>query len=341
MECADLQQQWAASQADALQLLKDDKVMLAEARFGALESHWRAGAHAGCDSCRDFVEGILNSVARTDLRARAHRVAAVRASVASDDGWILQRDADGIRTLYRLEPGNSHIILRAECDIDSPVLDILALFYEVDLYTRWMPTYKLIGLKAATILENPSPTKLLVHIVANVPWPMQTRDLCIAIDGVDCMDDGNAHRQIVVLLDSSEMFEGKAIPAPAASITRMEMRHGALILTPHVVNGGGTATRLQLTCAIDPKLPMIPDCLINFGVRHLAYMALDKMRKEIAALHGSELYAGRIVEHDAFYGFIRRRLEELQLPEHHAASIAAVVPPPAAPTSSSASASTS
>ena len=95
----------------------------------------------------------------------------------------------------------------------------------------------------------------------------------------------------------------------------MKMKHGGLLLTPRALNGGGTSTLLQCVCMVDPVLPVIPAWLINFVVRHLACLALQRMRTQIAGLAKNQVYQARIVAHDDFYGFIRRRMEEIQFPK--------------------------
>ncbi len=69
---------------------------------------------------------------------------------------------------------------------------------QVDLYSQWMPTYRMMGLRSSTTLQCPSPTRLLVHVLAAAPWPFANRDLCIGVEGIDCMDDGNALRQVTM-----------------------------------------------------------------------------------------------------------------------------------------------
>ena len=128
--------------------------------------------------------------------------------------------------------------------------------------------------------------------------------------------------QVVVLLDSISHFEGSAVPDPGEGFVRMELKQSGIVLTPAVVNGGGTHTHLQMLCKVDPKLPVVPTWMINYVVRYLTFMMLEKVRSEIAELRTKDIYRQRIATKTDFYGFVRRRLEEISLPLHHAPSIA-------------------
>ena len=148
---------------------------------------------------------------------------------------------------------------------------------QVDLWHLWVPSIPAVmGLRHAAMVEDHSATKFTVGITVNTPWPISTRDMMVAVQGVDCMDpseaDPNAdppqRRQVVVLLNSTDThWSGAPAPPPSSGVTRMDLSVGALILTPSCINGGGTGTHLAIISRIDPKLHFIPDWLISTSSR--------------------------------------------------------------------------
>lgn len=199
----------------------------------------------------------------------------LREELKSTDGWELHRESSGIRTLSRRTVGDSHVMIRVEGHVDAPLLNILSVFYEVDLWRLWVPSIPIMGLRSAEMVEDFSTTRFTVQMTVNTPWPIATRDMMIHVQGVDCMDpaetadEPDGKRQIVVLLTSTDtLWGGDPAPPPDESVVRMGLSVGALILTPESINGGDTGTHLAIISKIDPKLDYIPTSLINLASKY-------------------------------------------------------------------------
>ena len=125
-----------------------------------------------------------------DIRTRAQSMQNLRQQCLSDDGWSLQKETHDVKTFYKNASSNPGIhSVRLDGDVDAPVFMILCLFHEVDLFTRWIPSYSLLGLGFAKCVSHPSPTELMVHMDVNIPWPLTNRYCFFKCDGIDCMDD--------------------------------------------------------------------------------------------------------------------------------------------------------
>jgi hypothetical protein len=177
--------------------------------------------------------------------------------------------------MSRRSASDPNVMIRVEGMVDAKLLNVLAVFYEVDLWKLWVPSIPIMGLRTATMLEDYSAIKFTVHMVVNIPWPIATRDMMIRVQGVDCMDtsetddDPGSARQVVVLLNSTDSFwKGGDVPGPGNSDVRMDVDIGALILTPQAINGGGTGTHLSIITRINPKLDYIPTSLINVASKY-------------------------------------------------------------------------
>ncbi len=125
-----------------------------------------------------------------DVLIRASSMDALREQCLTDDGWTLQKESHAVRTLYRTSDHSPGVhSVRLDGDVDAPVFIILCLLHEVDLFTRWIPSYSLLGLGFAKCVAHPSPTELMVHMNVNIPWPLTDRYCFFKCDGIDCMDD--------------------------------------------------------------------------------------------------------------------------------------------------------
>lgn len=79
------------------------------------------------------------------------------------------------------------------------MFDLLALLNEVGFYTQWLPRLRFLALTKSikvvynmreeedvkTILTlqiaNPTPTQMLVHMKATVPWPFKDRESIFSV----------------------------------------------------------------------------------------------------------------------------------------------------------------
>lgn len=126
-----------------------------------------------------------------------------QAELNDEESWHVQRDADGIRSMYRPDEDSSRLVIRLEGLIDAPLFDVLAIWYEVDLHKLWMPSFRSLGLKESKLLQNPLPTKLLVQMLYGIPWPMENRDLLFRVDGIDCVSVSIVYENLILSLDGS------------------------------------------------------------------------------------------------------------------------------------------
>ena len=88
-------------------------------------------AARSCEECTTTLQAALRSEKSEEIRELADRIHQLKERMGRTEGWELQREEDGISVYYRQEAGSPFVCLRAECDIDAPIFDILALLYEV------------------------------------------------------------------------------------------------------------------------------------------------------------------------------------------------------------------
>jgi hypothetical protein len=274
------------------------------------------------------IQGASSKIAEEVQRAHAELD-------PSAEGWERMRDYDGISTLYKKEEGTDFHTLRVEGNVNAPLFNILAVFYEIDLFKLWLPTYQMLGLKESSVIGKISKTKLLADFKMNMPWPITNRDCVLSVTGVDCMDrkDDGTNPQIVCMLESrgggEDTYNGQPVSAETDGFVRCDIIRGCVVLTPAETRSaaaddtaaaegegaaaGGAGTFVQIMCSVDPKLTMVPVWLINMVMRNFAFLILVQLRTTATTVQGT-VYEQRIQKNREFYGFVERRMAEC-LPE--------------------------
>ena len=239
------------------------------------------------------------------IRRRVDSLNKLRSVCLSDEGWNIQRECEGLRTLYRNLQDSAHIhSIRLDGDVDAPIFTLLTLFHEIDLFTKWIPSYSLLGLTFARLIDHPSPTELVVHLNFHVPWPFESRYTFFRCEGIDCMDD-KANPQIAVILENLASEEEWGLNDPGVKTTFFEP--SGILLSPL----GGGRTRVQIVVNVDPQIPFVPAWLIDFAVRNLAFLIIYRIRHAVEIVKHDAVYKERSMDPlSAFYNHIKRRFRE-------------------------------
>ena len=244
-----------------------------------------------------------------DIKKRVDSLNSLRAVCQSDEGWTLQKDSKGVRTLYQNNPTQLRIhSIRIDGIVDAPVFILLSMLHEVDLFSKWIPTYSFLGLQFARLVAHPSATELIVHLNVNVPWPFTNRYCFFHCDGIDCMDDPEGAQIGVILNNLTSEADYNIVDE--GTKTHFHPPSGVL-LTPL----GEGKTKVQIVVNLDPQIAFIPDWLIDIAVRNLAYLIMLQIRKAVEIVKQDPEYHKRMVDPESiFYNHIKRRIRE-SLPE--------------------------
>jgi hypothetical protein len=257
------------------------------------------------ENASESPEEVPPDIPIENIYERVASLKALRAACNTDEGWTLQKESKGVRTLYKNLPSLSHVhSLRLDGEVDAPVFTLLALLHEVDMFHKWIPTYAFLGLEFAKLIAHPSPTELLVHLGVKVPWPFTNRYCFFHCDGIDCMDDpGGA--QIGVIMNNLTNEAEYDIRDPGVK-TNFHPPSG-ILLTP--IRDG--RTMVQIVVNLDPQIALVPDWLIDIAVRNLAYLILLQIRKAVEIVKSDPEYQKRMTDPNSdFYAHIKRRIRE-------------------------------
>lgn len=233
----------------------------------------------------------------------------MRQSLASTEGWEVQRAAYGIRVLYQ-DHDSGFVKIRLEAEVEAPVFDLIALLREIGLWGTWMPSFAGVGLSGSRQLGQTSDINFCFHLDVNLPWPFSNRSCTLAVDGVDCMHTEDAPQQVVVLLDTR--YAQSNCPEPIDKLRGVnrpvDLWDSGVIITPAEV-ANTTFTYVQLIAVIDPKMH-VPRTLVNLAVRNLCFLIMVQIRRAVAVTRSPAHLAITSDPSNRFYAFIRRRMAE-------------------------------
>lgn len=92
----------------------------------------------------------------------------------TNDGWRLEKQADGIRVYSRFVPGKRLKSMKVVADMTGTPTQLVALFSDVDNYPAVI--YKV---KKAYLIRRYSESHLSYYSESEMPWPLKNRDLVI------------------------------------------------------------------------------------------------------------------------------------------------------------------
>lgn len=83
----------------------------------------------------------------------------------SEKDWEVQGDSDGIKSFFKHEENSPVYSIKFEGEVDYPMLNLLSIFYEIDLYPKWCP-YMTLG----ETLKEESRYRFFCKYEFDMPW---------------------------------------------------------------------------------------------------------------------------------------------------------------------------
>ncbi|KFH00699.1 putative START-1 domain protein [Toxoplasma gondii VAND] len=253
--------------------------------------------------CHERLEAAL----RRGVAARFSRNAGGSLSL---DGtpWVLAvDDTPSVKIWNRKYHHSSLLSFRIDGLVDTPLVVVLSVLNEMDMFTDWVPSYNFpvrLGLKDAIRVAQFGRVDQLDIFKIAFPWPVNDRDACLSIWSADDLDATGSYFVRMTSCEAGEKLQGVTVPAPERGTERLHC-DGALVLHPLSPN----SVRVQLLWTIDPRMNL-PDYLITFLTRVFARSAFHAFRRVcVAALRDSHLQ--RRETRSYLYRFVQDRLDAL------------------------------
>mmetsp|Transcript_5808 Transcript_5808/g.5260 ORF Transcript_5808/g.5260 Transcript_5808/m.5260 type:complete len:198 (-) Transcript_5808:41-634(-) len=186
-----------------------------------------------------------------------------------------------------------------ECIVDCPILYLISLICETDLFPTWMPNITFCQTKIRY-----SDFRNIHEVVQRFPWPMSQRDIVLRVSA-----SYNKERNAVLSFLKSlkeEKFMDYELKQPGYGTVRMDMKKGY-----HYLEYLGPNTTKYVTIMnVDPQLSYIPQWVINYIMTSVCYEEMGVIQRASQSITNS-IWAQRIKEKQYLYGEVEEVISKL------------------------------
>lgn len=221
------------------------------------------------------------------------------------EGWTTESIGKDLTTKYKMIPRTALISLRFEAILDIPLLNVLALLYEIDLYSEWVPF-----LTQSEQLKSIHRASKVVYIKTSLPPPLADRDAFLYGIGVDySVEDGSIMILAKSLDTNPELMKRHQVDASKTTKNvKMEMKFACFKIKPL----GRNRCEMLGIANVDPKITFLPSRVLNWLVRKTTTMLIERMLKKAQVLEGTPWEkAMQHPDKKVFYDWLNAKVEEV------------------------------
>jgi len=195
-----------------------------------------------------------------------------------DEGWTVERSGD-LKVLYKKD-STGIVSLKMEAEVDIPLINMITLINEVDLWPHWVAfVRKAIEVKAIHRAAR------IYYIEAGLPSPLPNRDINVYGTGVNRLFENGTVMIMAKSVDSnSDFFKrhgAQKIEKPGS--THVDIHLGAFEIKPL----GPNRIAYRAIAHANPNFSWIPDSLINFAIRKASGIIFNKIVEHAKKFKGS------------------------------------------------------
>lgn len=210
------------------------------------------------------------------------------------DEWTKYYDEPTRKVKYKYEDGLTYVSCLCEGIIEAPLMNLVALFCEIDLFKDWFP-----NVTACDEIKQVTPNRGLYKCKQSMPWPMWPRDLTFTASGM--LDHKNVG--ILTVIKSTDEkggdYFGVPIPETAEGHVRIEIKRGY----HYFQRIDDNTTRYVTIFNTDPQLQYAPGWFMNFLMTKICYQMLVTIQEEAKKVPFNE-FGERMKRRVDFYGSI-------------------------------------
>lgn len=171
--------------------------------------------------------------------------------------WEFKKNEDGIVVYTREDKVTGNIEFKASIELETTIDTLLKVFKDINSYTEWMAETKV-----SKILKIISNTERYIYFEADVPWPLENRDMPIL------------EKTTITSKGAKISLTGKSNYIPEKKgITRIEEAVGSWEFIPLPNN----KVKVIYQFVADPGLD-IPNWIINLFIVDGPYKTLTNLK---------------------------------------------------------------
>ncbi len=216
-------------------------------------------------------------------------------------GWHSVSKEQNKKTWYRAVPGMPSLDVACECVINAHIFKPLSMFAEVDLYSSWVPR-----LHYCHVEKDFSRFRKTVEWEVSFPWPFHNRSGVCHGYGTTLPEQNAVIVVVRTINDDPATKEhlGCVFPPPKNSWdVHLKVNCGCMYF--RYIDENTTLFRGLFN--IDPNMSLVPQWLINYVMKKVAYTVLGLIQEKSKNFEGS-VFEKRVNENTYMYDEIRRRL---------------------------------
>jgi len=197
----------------------------------------------------------------------------------NDEGWTVERN-DGLKVLYKKDSATGLISLRMEAEIEIPLINMITLINEVDLWPHWVPFIR----KQAEVKVIHRGAKVY-YLEAGLPYPLPNRDMHIYGIGVNRLYENGTVMIMAKSVDHDLEFfrshNAQKIEKPGS--VHVDIHLGAFEVNPL----GPNKIHYRAVVHANPNFSWVPDSVINFTIRKASGFIFNQIVKHAKKFKGS------------------------------------------------------
>jgi hypothetical protein len=140
----------------------------------------------------------------------------------------------------------------------------------------------------------------MIRYELDLPWPASNREVVVAT----CVVVLEETDSFMILLRSTEgSFFGTPVPAVKSGNVRCDLHIGCI----HLVRKSPDQTHLSFIVHSDPHIPLIPQWLLNYSIKHFIHSFLDSIRRHCANYEGS-VFESRVLANPTYYQSLKEHI---------------------------------
>lgn len=177
------------------------------------------------------------------------------------EDWISYYDEPTRKVKYKYENGLNLVSCLCEATVDASIMNLLAMFCEVDLFKNWFP-----NVTCCKPLKLLTPTKGLYTCLQTMPWPVWPRDMTFTASGMFDRKNNGLLTVLKSVPDDGKYF-GSSIPAVEDGHVRIDIQRGF----HYFQRIDDNTTKYINIFNADPKLSYTPNWFMNFMMTKVCY----------------------------------------------------------------------
>lgn len=178
---------------------------------------------------------------------------------AAEEGWKLEKDADGIQVYTRAVAGESIREIRAVTEVSARLTSVVAALEDVSAMSQLSDV-----ISEAMVLTQQSATRSQVYSVLKMPWPLDDRDM---------VNQREVRQDSVTLAVAITSIAAPGAVPPKKGRVRIQKSRQEWRLTPQ----GGERVRAEMRALTDPNGP-IPASVINAMSVGTPFKSMQQLR---------------------------------------------------------------